>query len=261
MANYSLSLRGKQNPRVVFFAFASCFGCQLQITNKEKYLLDVLGQVDLGYWQLISGQPLPQEFDVAVIEGAVTTEEAAALVQEIRQRAQCVIGIGACALTGGIPGIASDAVDQHAQTVYGEALPAACGDIFAPTPIKKYIDVDFEVPCCPVDFYGFVDVLQRALYGSNKAIQTTSMCGSCKINGTQCLYEQGQICMGLVTRAGCGARCPKLGRPCNGCAGITPDANLESAYQVVASYGQDVEMFKQRLVLFNAQALSSAEEQ
>lgn len=261
MANYSLSLRGQGVPRVVVFAFASCFGCQLQITNKEKYLLDVLGQVDLGYWQLISGQPLPQEFDVAVIEGAITTEEAANLVQEIRQRAKCVIGIGACALTGGIPGIASDAVNEHAQTVYGNNLPEACGAIVAPTSIKSYISVDFEVPCCPVDFYGFVDILQRALYGSNKAIQTTSMCGSCKINGTQCMFEQGQICMGLVTRTGCGARCPQLGRPCNGCAGITPDANLESAYQVVASYGQDVELFKQRLGLFNAQALSGAEEQ
>ena len=261
MANYSLSLRGQKTPRVVLFAFASCFGCQLQITNKEQHLLDVFGQIQLGYWQLISGEPLPEEFDVAVIEGAVTTKEAAELVQEIRQRAQCVIGIGACALTGGIPGIGSNSVDAHASIVYGQQLPQACGDIVTPASIKKYIDIDFEAPCCPVDFYTFVDILHRALYGSNKTIQTTSMCGSCKINGTQCLYEQGQICMGLVTRAGCGARCPKLGRPCNGCAGMTPDANLESACQVVASYGQDVELFKQRLGLFNAGTLNCAEEQ
>ena len=41
-------------PRVVFAGFASCFGCQINITNIEKHLLDVLGQIDMRYWQLTS---------------------------------------------------------------------------------------------------------------------------------------------------------------------------------------------------------------
>ncbi len=40
--------------RVVVVGLASCFGCQLQITNDEAHLLDVLGQIDLQYWQLAS---------------------------------------------------------------------------------------------------------------------------------------------------------------------------------------------------------------
>ena len=63
-------------PRVVVLGLASCFGCQLQVTNAEPYLLDVLGQIDLRYWQLASSDPMPEEFDVAVIEGAATTAEA-----------------------------------------------------------------------------------------------------------------------------------------------------------------------------------------
>ncbi len=255
MARNAISLRGEGIPRVVFFGFASCFGCQLQITNKEAYLLDVLGQIELGYWQLVSNEPLPQEFDVAIIEGAVTTTEARDLLTEIRARAKAVICIGSCALTGGIPGMAAQETKKHAAQVYGKKLPSACGKVIAPSSVANYIDVDFEVPCCPVDFYTFVDVLQRALYGSNKTIPTTTMCGACKINGTQCLYEQGQICLGLVTQTGCGARCPKLGRACNGCAGLSPDCNLESAYEVVESYGASVEVFKQRLRIFNAVAL------
>ena len=64
-------------PRVVFAGLASCFGCQINITNIEEHLLAVLGQIDLAYWQLTSSAPMPDEFDVAVVEGAVTTEEAA----------------------------------------------------------------------------------------------------------------------------------------------------------------------------------------
>lgn len=40
--------------RVVVVGLASCFGCQLQITNDEAHLLDVLGQIDPRYWQLAS---------------------------------------------------------------------------------------------------------------------------------------------------------------------------------------------------------------
>ena len=75
-------------PRVVFAGLASCFGCQINITNIEEHLLAVLGQIDLAYWQLTSSAPMPDEFDVAVVEGAVTTEEAARTVRRLRERAR-----------------------------------------------------------------------------------------------------------------------------------------------------------------------------
>jgi len=39
-----------------------------------------------------------------------------------------------------------------------------------------------------------------------------------------CLLDQGMICLGPVTRGGCGAACPKAGMPCTGCLGPTPHA-------------------------------------
>ena len=81
-------------PRVVVVGLASCFGCQLQITNAEAHLLDVLGQIDLRYWQLASSDPMPEDFDVAIIEGAVTTEESEATVRSLREKAGAIIEIG-----------------------------------------------------------------------------------------------------------------------------------------------------------------------
>ena len=251
MTGTCIACQGKPEPlRVVVVGLASCFGCQLQITNVEAHLLDVLGQIDLRYWQLTSSEPMPDAFDVAVVEGAVTTEEAAATVRQLRDRARIVIAIGACATTAGIPGMAAAGFPERPGQVY-DLVPEACGDMIAPQPVQAFVDVDFEVRTCPVDSLDFVDVLQRALYGSNKTVTTRTMCGDCKRNETSCFFGKQQLCLGLVTRAGCGARCVNLGRPCNGCRGLSPDANLPSAREACVRYGVPVADFDKALEMFN----------
>lgn len=238
-------------PRVAVFSFASCFGCQLQITNREQYLLDVVGQLDLVYWSMTSSAELPEDYDVAIIEGALTTAESVEQVVTIRQTASTVIAIGACATGAGLPGMAAVDLKGHVGNVYGSDEPTAPGSMVEPRSVRDVVDVDFIVPCCPIDFYEFVDVLQQALMGSNKRTPSRSMCGECKANETLCFYEQGQICMGMVTMAGCHARCVNLGRPCSGCRGLSPAANLESACSIVEGYGLDVDLFVQKLEMFN----------
>lgn len=237
-------------PRVCITGLASCFGCQLQITNVEAHLMEVLGQIELVSWQLAQDGEMPDEIDVAVIEGAVTTEESMRTVRALRERARSVIAIGACATTAGIPGLASEDFLARPAAVYGH-VPDACGEMIAPRPVSAVVDVDFEVRCCPIDPYDFIAQLARALYGSNRSLPTRTMCGDCKINGTECFFEAGTVCLGLVTRAGCGARCVAIGRPCNGCAGLSPDANLAAAREACGRYGVDAARFESALELFN----------
>ncbi|MEN8006857.1 MAG: oxidoreductase [Candidatus Krumholzibacteriota bacterium] len=45
----------------------------------------------------------------------------------------------------------------------------------------------------------------------------------------KCLLEQGIICAGSVTRAGCGVRCPDSGMPCRGCYGPPPNVKDQGA--------------------------------
>ncbi len=247
----------QQVPRVVVIGLASCFGCQLQITNVEAHLLDILGQIDLRYWQLASSDPMPQEYDVAIIEGAVTTQESIETVKIARERARSIIAIGACATTAGIPGMAENNLDERSREVY-RSLPGACGTMVSPKPVSAYVKVDFEVRCCPIDSYNFIDILQRALYGSNKSLPSRTMCGECKRNETECFFSKGQLCLGLVTRADCGARCVNLGRPCFGCGGLSPDANLDSARDACKKYGVAVDDFNKALEMFNQVSLARA---
>lgn len=238
--------------RVAIISLASDFGCQVQMTNMEDHLLEVLAQFELSYWQLASSGHLPEKFDVAVIEGAVTTEEHIETLRNARAVADVVIAIGACAITGGIPGLASgDGLEDRVGCVYGDdGAIIACGRI-SPMPIDAVIDVDYRVLGCPIQPSEFVAVLQRALMGLSDRAPREPLCASCKVAENACFFESERLCLGLVTRTGCGARCVSLGRPCTGCRGIAEDANLASARAIVASHGMSPDALDKALELYS----------
>ncbi|NTW28038.1 MAG: NADH:ubiquinone oxidoreductase [Coriobacteriia bacterium] len=239
--------------KVAVFSLASDYGCQVQITNADDKLLEVLGQFDLAYWQLASSGHVPEEYDVAVIEGAVTTDEHVELLKRVRATAGTVIVIGACAVTGGIPALATSGVlEDRFDVVYGEGSALAFGGRISPLPVDAIIDVDYRVPGCPIEPAEFVAVLQRALMAVSDHIPREPMCAACKIEENVCFYESGTVCMGLITRTGCGAKCVSLGRPCTGCRGIAADANLVAARAIAVSHGIAAEKFDSALSLYNS---------
>jgi coenzyme F420-reducing hydrogenase gamma subunit len=223
------------------------------MTNMDDQLLAVLGQFELSYWQLASSGHLPEEFDVAVIEGAVTTQDHIDLLKRVRATADTVILIGACAVTGGIPGLAAQGFEERLACVYGEdgsLLECAVG--LSPLPVDRIIDVDYRVPGCPIQPAELVAVLQRALMGLSDRLNREPMCASCKVQENACFYERGIVCLGMITRAGCNAKCITLGRPCTGCRGIAEDASLESARQVLVDRGIEPSRLAIALELYNA---------
>ena len=192
-----------------------------------------------------------RKVDVVIIEGAVSTVESREIVERWRKRAKCLIAMGACAVCGGIPSIAAHHLDERAKSVYGDALPSACGEMLVPQPVSSVVDVDFEVRACPIDPADFVAVMQHAIYGSNATVQTGTLCGSCKRNESGCLWREGKVCLGLVTQEGCGAKCVQLGRECNGCRGLSANANLSAARAFAESTGVGAVRFDEALELFN----------
>lgn len=241
--------------KVVVISLASDFGCQVQITNMEEHLLDVLGQIDLVYWQLASSGRMPKVYDVAVVEGAATTGDHVELLKRVRDTATSVIALGTCAVTGGIPAMAHDGdLESRVRTVYGAHSRTVAPGRLKPLPIDEVIKVDYRVRGCPIVPTEFVSTLQRALSGLSDDSPREPMCASCKTAENPCFYDSGTVCLGLVTHAGCGARCVSLGRPCTGCRGIADDANLESAHRVLVERGMDPALLDRALGVYNSLA-------
>lgn len=225
-------------PRLGVFKFASCDGCQLQVLNLETDLLPLLERVELVHFLEASSRADPEgPFDVSLVEGSVTTPRDAERIGRIRERTAQLVTIGACATSGGIQALRNLAdIEEWKGHVYPH--PEWIETLGTSTPISDHVKVDVEIQGCPVNKEQVLRVLVRLLLGAGADLPSASVCLECKRQGNPCvLVTRGIPCLGPVTRAGCGAICPGLGRDCYGCFGPAADPNVASLVRQLEASG------------------------
>lgn len=238
-------------PKVAFFDLACCEGCQLQVANLGEELLDLLGHIDLVEFREVMSEKWEGEYDLAIVEGSVTNEEAEHRIKEIRRRSKLVMAYGSCAVNGGINGIKNTKpLEEAGRDVYGDRFKdyptqptRGIGDV---------VEVDYIVPGCPIYPPEFLKVLKSALAGLDYVIPDHAVCVECRFNENECLYEQGINCMGPVTRAGCGSWCLNNGNKCYGCRGLLSNPNLTGARDVMKKYDLEPDLILKSFDMYNA---------
>ena len=208
--------------------FASCDGCQLSLLDCEDELLALAGAVRIAHFTEMSRATVDGPYDVSLVEGSITTAEDAERIREIRANSHRLITIGACASAGGIQALRNfAAAGAYVGAVY--AHPEYISSLSTSSPISAHVAVDLEVQGCPIDRHQLLEVITSALAGRKPVIPTHTVCQECKGRGTVCLLvAHGTACLGPVTRAGCGALCPSIGRGCFGCFGPSEGANTDA---------------------------------
>ena len=67
-------------PRLAVFKFASCDGCQLSLLDAEDQLLSVADALEIVYFPEATSRMEAGPYDIALIEGSVTTPQDAARI-------------------------------------------------------------------------------------------------------------------------------------------------------------------------------------
>jgi coenzyme F420-reducing hydrogenase gamma subunit len=212
-------------PRLGVWKLASCDGCQLTLLNCEGELLAIAREIEIAAFLEASRDVGGPPYDISLVEGSITTPDDAERIQTIRRSSRCLVAIGACATAGGIQALRNFSdVRQLAAAVYPK--PELLQVLDRSTPVSDHVSVDHALGGCPVSKQQLLGLLSALLQGRRPHIPQYSVCVECKGAGHVCvLVAHGTPCLGPVTRAGCGAICPRFRRGCYGCFGPkeTPD--------------------------------------
>lgn len=223
----------KSRPTIAVYKFSSCDGCQLSILNMEDELLDLAAAVDIAYFLEATRAERPGPYDIALVEGSVTTEHEAHRIVEIREKAKILIALGTCATAGGIQALRNFADAGHFATVV-YAHPEYLSYLETSKPMSEYVKTDFELWGCPVNKGQVLEVVTALLAGRKPSLPTHVVCMDCKERETSCvMVDSGTLCLGPVTQSGCGAICPAMRRGCYGCFGPAGIANMDSLSAVL----------------------------
>jgi coenzyme F420-reducing hydrogenase gamma subunit len=218
----------QRKPKLAVHKFASCDGCQLSLLDCEDELLAVAAAVEIAYFLEATRKVVKGPYDVALVEGSITTPHDAARIQKVRRESKFLVTIGACATAGGIQALRNfKDVGEFIPVVY--AHPEYIDTLERSTPIADHVRVDFELRGCPINKYQLVEVISAFLNHRKPNISTASVCVECKRRGTVCvMVSQGTPCLGPVTQTGCDALCPSYNRGCFGCYGPMDTPNPSS---------------------------------
>lgn len=240
--------------RLAVFKFASCDGCQLSLLDAEDELLALCDRVDVAHFAEASSRLEAGPYDVAMVEGSVTTSEDAQRIVQIRRQSKFLMTIGACATAGGVQALRQwGQIDDWVGRVYPR--PEFIQTLATSTPIAAHVHVDFELHGCPINHHQLVAALVDLAEGRRPRVPMHSVCLDCKLRGTVChVVAAGVPCLGPVTQSGCGAICPAYNRGCYGCYGPSTPANPQSLLRQFQKLGNAPEGLVPLLRNFNAAA-------
>jgi sulfhydrogenase subunit delta len=244
-------------PKVAFFDFTSCEGCQLTVVDSLQTHPELLDAVDIVQFREAMTEK-GEDYLIAFVEGSLARPADEERLRRIREQAGILVALGACAHIGGINTIRNrQQLEKVRKYVYGDRWEWF--DAYEARPIDAAVKVDYFIPGCPIDRFEFLEVVKALLQGREPKIKDYPLCVECKLKENVCLYDVGKTCLGPITRAGCDAICPTYGDGCEGCRGLITNPNINAAEDVLKEHGLTVEQVMAKMDLFGTYQMMEME--
>jgi coenzyme F420-reducing hydrogenase gamma subunit len=77
----------------------------MSLIDMDERILDIFERADLVYGPLVDFKDFPEDVDVCLVEGAVSSEEDLHKIRLVRERTKTLVSFGDCAVTSNVPGM------------------------------------------------------------------------------------------------------------------------------------------------------------
>ncbi len=226
--------RGKKKLKIGVFSFTGCEGCQFTILFIDK-IFELLANFDVRYFHLLKEKNKHTNFDIAFVEGAITTKKEIKKLKVIREKSKYLVALGACACHGGIPSMRNFIGNKELEKyVYNQKM---LKDSIEASGIDKYIHVDYFMRGCPIIKDEFINFLTNFCKDCEMGEFVGPVCNECPRRGKNCFLVQKVECMGAFTHGGCNAICPSENIPCILCRGPLDKDNFAAEINLFKKFG------------------------
>jgi F420-non-reducing hydrogenase small subunit len=226
--------------KVNIISLTCCAGCISSLLNAGDALFEILlGDFEIVYSPTFVDLKEISEVDLVIVEGGVRTTDDEKLIREVRAKCKILVALGICATNGGITSLGNPlSVKKLLEKEYSIPLSSRLPELEdLMYPICSFVDVDYYIPGCPPMPFLIVHSLKNIVSGKAPIRHQSVVCTEChrkiipakldrlygiyekEADPELCLVSQGFMCLGSLTRDGCGAPCPRAGFTCFGCRG------------------------------------------
>jgi NAD-reducing hydrogenase small subunit len=163
-----------------------CSGCHMSLLDIDEAIVPVASQVDLLYGPLVDAQEFPPDVDVAIVEGAVSSQDDLEKIRLVRRNTRILVALGDCAVTGNVPAMRNPVpVKAILERAYVEGADTAKGiptEVVPPllkqaVPLHDVVKVDLHVPGCPPPARTILFVLKELLEGRVPDLKSSARFG------------------------------------------------------------------------------------
>jgi NAD-reducing hydrogenase small subunit len=146
----------------------------MSLLDTDERMIDVARLADVVWGPLVDMKAFPEQVDVTLVEGAISSEEDLHRIRMVRERSRILVSLGDCAVTGNVPAMRNrfgvDAVLRRAyleNVTLDARIPTEVIPALLPMtrPVHELVPVDVFVPGCPPSADLIFSVISELLEG------------------------------------------------------------------------------------------------
>jgi NAD-reducing hydrogenase small subunit len=173
--------------RVATLWLDGCSGCHMSLLDMDERLLELAAKIDVVFSPLVDQKEFPENVDVALVEGAVSSDDDLEKILKVRARSRLLVSLGDCAVTANIPSMRNPfkvgdvlARAYVENTTLNPGAPREAVPTLRPKarPIHEFVSVDVFVPGCPPSADTIYFVLAEILEGRTPDLSAKTRFGA-----------------------------------------------------------------------------------